>query len=121
MKLQECYALFGGDFKEVLGRLASERLIEKFLLRFLSDHSYEDLCAAMAESDADTAFRMAHTLKGVCQNLGFTPLGDASAKLCDALRGGTIPTEAAELLSIVTEKYVKTAEAIRAYQAEKEV
>ena len=41
MTLQECYAALGGDYDEVIGRLRSERMVQKFVLRFLDDKSYE--------------------------------------------------------------------------------
>jgi len=67
MTLQECYAAIGGDYEEVLGRLRSERLIQKFVLKFLNDPSYSLLVETMAARQYDEAFRAAHTIKGVCQ------------------------------------------------------
>ena len=32
MTLQECYAALGGNYDDVLGRLHSERLVQKFVL-----------------------------------------------------------------------------------------
>lgn len=121
MKLQECYTLMGENLQEVLSRLPSEKLVEKFLLKFLADKSYAELCSSLDEKDAETAFRMAHTLKGVCQNLGLKQLGAVSSDLCEALRGGTIPAEAEGLLSAVQQQYEKTVSAIKTYEAEKEV
>ena len=41
MTLKECYAAMGGDYDEVIGRLRSERLVQKFVLKFLDDGSYD--------------------------------------------------------------------------------
>jgi len=115
MTLQECYAAMGGDFEEVKSRLRSERLVEKFALKFLADPSYDTLTATMASQDYEEAFRAAHTIKGVCQNLSFTMLGRSSSALSEALRGGYTP-EADALAEQVKAEYQQTAQAIRAFQ-----
>ena len=91
MTLQECYAALGGDYDEVIGRLRSERMVQKFVLRFLDDKSYELLCGAMESGNYEEAFRAAHTIKGVCQNLAFTRLFESSNQLSEALRNGFTP------------------------------
>lgn len=116
MTLQECYAVLGGSCDEVLGRLRSESLVQKFVIKFLSDPSYELLCASMEAENYGEAFRAAHTLKGVCQNLAFTDLYASSAQLCEALRDGFHP-EAPALKVQVDADYRQTADAIRVYQA----
>lgn len=117
MTLQECYAAFGGGYEEVLGRLRSERLIQKFALKFLDDGSFRQLCEAVAAQDRENAFRAAHTLKGVCQNLGFDRLGGSSSRITDALRDAW-PPDADALLEEVRADYEETAGALRAYRAE---
>ena len=69
MTLQECYAAMGGNYEDVIGRLRSERLVQKFVLKFLDDGSYSLLCQSLEEKNYEEAFRAAHTIKGVCQNL----------------------------------------------------
>ena len=91
MTLQECYAAMGGDYDDVAGRLRSDRLIQKFVLKFAEDGSYQLLVDSMAAKNYDDAFRAAHTIKGVCQNLGFTRLLDSSSRLSEALRHGYTP------------------------------
>lgn len=86
MTVQECYTLLQGDYEDVLARMRSDRLVQKFLLKFPDDPSYGALCAAMEAHDREEAFRAAHTIKGVCQNLSFTRLYGSAAALCDALR-----------------------------------
>ena len=115
MTLQECYGAMGANYDEVLGRLRSERLIQKFVLKFLEDPSYQLLCQSMADGDLDTAFRASHTIKGVCQNLGFTRLGQSSHELTEALRAGDAAS-AAGLLDQVKADYAQTMDAIRAFQ-----
>ena len=115
MTLRECYAALGGDYDDALGRLRSEKLVNKFVLRFLDDKSCELLCASMEEKNYEEAFRAAHTIKGICSNLSFTVLGQSSSELSEALRYGYTP-EADALAERVKEDYRQTAAAIRAYR-----
>ena len=67
MSLEECYDALGGNYKAVLGRLSSERIVKKFVLKFLNDQSYVLLEQSMQDKNYEEAFRAAHTIKGVCQ------------------------------------------------------
>ncbi len=115
MTLQECYAEIGGDYEDVTARLRSERLVQKFLLRFLEDTSYELFCTSMKEKNYDEAFRAVHTIKGICQNLSFTRLLKSSSEMSDALRNGWTP-EADELTGSLTEDYMQTVDGIRKFK-----
>lgn len=116
MTLAECYKALGGDYDEVISRLRSERLVQKFVLKFTDDQSYNTLVKAVAEKDRETAFRAAHTIKGMCQNLSFTGLGESADKLTEALRNEW-SDEAPELLEKVTEDYKRAVEAIETLRA----
>lgn len=115
MTLQECYAALEGDYAGVTGRLPTERMVQKFVLKFLNDSSYDLLTRSMEAQDYAEAFRAAHTIKGVCQNLDFTKLYRSSSQLSEALRNGFSP-EAPALAEQVGRDYRQTVEAIRAYQ-----
>ena len=117
MTLQECYAAMGADYNGVLGRLRSERLVQKFVLKFLADGSYDLLCRSMQEGNHDEAFRAAHTIKGMCQNLSFTTLGHSSGELTEALRNDGTIASAAALFAQVQADYERTSSAIRDFQA----
>ena len=112
MNIKECYDSIGADFEDVLGRLGSEKLIERFALKFLEDDSYSNLKGALAEKNAENAFRAAHTLKGVCLNLGFTELYKVSAELTEVLRGRET-AGSDELYAQVKEQYTTLTDAIR--------
>ena len=71
MTLKDCYMQMGADYEETVQRLRSESLIQRIILKFPQDPSYQELCQALADGNIEVAFRAAHTLKGVCQNLGF--------------------------------------------------
>ena len=112
MTIRECYEELGSDFDKVLSRLVSEALVKKFALKFLDDPSFGQLETALADKDAETAFRAAHTLKGVCLNLGFDELFEVSAELTEKLRERkTAGSE--ELFQKVSQKYQKTVTAIQ--------
>ena len=119
MTLKECYEAMGADYDGVMGRLRSERMVQKFALKFLDDPSYDLLTRSMAAEDYPEAFRAAHTIKGVCQNLGFTTLQDSSSRLTEALRNGVTP-EAPALARQVAADYEKTAAALQELRASME-
>ena len=116
MNLKECYTAMGGNYEEVIGRLRSERLVQKFVLKFLDDGSYDLLCTSVASENWQDAFRAAHTIKGVCQNLSMTRLQESSSALAEALRGGVWHEGDMALVERVKADYQETAAAIRAFQ-----
>ena len=89
MTMQECYKAIGGKYEAVLGRLHSEALIQRFILKFLEDQSYLQLKQTLENKNYEDAFRSAHTLKGVCQNLSFDRLYEVSNELTELLRDRT--------------------------------
>lgn len=116
MTLEGCYAAMGGDYADAIGRLRSERMIQKFVLKFPKDESFDLLCRSWESKNYQEAFRAAHTIKGICQNLSITRLGDSAARLTDALRGGWTPPADA-LVEEVRRDYRDTVDAIRGYEA----
>lgn len=116
MTLKECYQAMDAGYDEVMGRLRSERMVQKFVLKFLDDGSYGLLLDSMAAQDYSEAFRAAHSIKGVCQNLAFSKLMESSSALTEALRNGLSP-EAPALLERVKTDYDATVSAIRSFQA----
>lgn len=115
MTIQECYTALEGDYQEVLSRLYSDALVQKFVVKFLSDQSYQLLESSLNEKKYEEAFRAAHTLKGVTQNLSFTKLYKSSCDITEALRVKNYDL-AVQLLPKVTADYTQTAAAIHSYQ-----
>lgn len=117
MTIQECYESFGGDFDDVRQRIPKDELIQRFALKFLDDKSYENLQAGLKNDDMDQAFRAAHHLKGVSQNLSFKKLGISSSELMEVLRHWeTEPVDKAhceELMKQVSSDYEAVTGAIR--------
>ena len=117
MTVKECYEKVGSDYDGVLKRLGSEALVKRFAVKFLNDPSFQDLTDGLAAKDGEKAFRAAHTLKGVCLNLGFTSLYKVSAELTEVLRGRE--TEGSdELYAQVKEQYTILTEAIQELAAQ---
>lgn len=122
MTIQECYEKLGGSYDEVVQRLFSPKLVRKFIEKFLSDKSYEELRGALQDGRHEDAFRAAHTLKGVCQNLGLTRLAGSSSALTEALRPGQAQSveDCGALFGAVERDYGETVDAIRAFLAAEE-
>ena len=119
MSLKTCYDALGGNYEQALERLRSERLVQKYVLRFLDEKSYETLTQAIAAKNGEEAFRAAHTIKGVCLNMSFDRLLASAEALTEALRHGWTD-DAVALAERLGEDYALTANAIRAFKAELE-
>lgn len=87
MTLAAFYEQIGGDYQKTVDRLYNEAMVRKFVLKYRQDGTFEELRAAHAAGDWETAFRAAHTLKGIALNLGFTLLFASAMALTEALRG----------------------------------
>ena len=83
MTVRECYEKIGSDFDKVLERMGSEALVKRFAIKFLEDKSFEELTESLKEKDGEDAFRAAHTLKGICANLGLDRLYEADSELTE--------------------------------------
>ena len=113
MTVQECYESIGADFEGVLGRMGSEAMVKRFALKFLDEPSYRSLVKAVEEQNAEGAFRAAHTLKGICLNLGFDNLYKPSEELTELLRGREIVPGSQEKFAEVEAQYNRTVTAIQ--------
>lgn len=108
MTLEVFYNTIGSDYNAVLTRMCnSEKILEKFVRKFLNDKTAGELFAAFESADYETAFRMAHTLKGLCANLGLDKLLKSSSELTEALRD-TVADNAPELMAQVRADYDMT-------------
>ena len=112
MNLEELYKSLHGDYAEVKARLMTDRLVEKFVLKFPSDSSMQQLRGAIASEDYEVAFRAVHTLKGVAANLSFTELWKAASALTEQLRrcDGTVDEK---LLKDLEDAYKLVIDSIR--------
>ncbi len=91
MNIEDFYVEVGSDAKEVLTRLGgSELLVRKLLGKFEDDKSFKELTEALETGAVQTAFRMAHTLKGVSANLGLGRLFTKASDMTELLRAENI-------------------------------
>lgn len=89
MDLKYFYESMGVDYNRVLNRLRREALIEKYLHLLLKDENFDILKKAIRENDYETAFRAAHSIKGVSLNLDLIPLAEVASQLVECFRGKT--------------------------------
>ena len=121
MTVQELYESLGASYTEAKSRLMSDKLISKFVVKYLADPSYNELMAAWDAQNEAEIFRMAHTLKGVAANLALTKLFEAASELTECYRPGQesmrIGKDIPALVQAVTDRYEETVAAIRAFEA----
>ena len=90
MTIKQCYQAMGADFEEISQRIPSEAMIRKFAVKFPEDKSFAELTKALEQGDVETAFRAAHTIKGLCLTLGFSHLTAPASELTELLRAGRL-------------------------------
>ena len=113
MTVKECYEKMGANYENVLSRLGgSEALVKRLVLKFLDDVSYQKLEEQFLNKNVEEAFRAAHTLKGVCLNLGFDNLFTVCSDLTEKLRAKELDG-ADELFAKVKEQYEITVAAVK--------
>ena len=121
MTVEELYTQIGGDYADALGRLRMDKLISRFVVKFLDDTSCTDLIAAWKAGDEHDAFEAAHRAKGVCANLSLKRLAELTDQICEALRPGNDELRAATdvdaLVSELEDCHATTVEAIRTFAA----
>lgn len=95
----------GVDVQGALDRiLNNETFYDKFLKKFLADTNYENLKQALADGDHKNGLDYAHTLKGVCGNLGMDELFALLKQMVDDYRANDY-SRLNDLFDEVTEKY----------------
>ena len=112
MNTQTFYEKIGGNYADTMSRLMTEERILRFVRKFPADGSFNALKDALAKSSQEEAFRAAHTLKGVAQNLGFTALYERASAVTEVLRGGSLDVTA--LMPDLESVYTLTVESIAA-------
>ena len=113
MTLQEFYARIGGSYADTVRRLCSESFVLRFVKKYPANPSFDELCEAVGRSDWESAFRAAHTLKGVSQNLGFDNLYEPAVVVTEALRGADTVDGAREGMHALQQQYAATMSALR--------
>ncbi len=115
MNVRECYDAIKGDYDDVKTRLLSDARIRRFALMFLRDSSMDELRAALSKTDYEKAFQAAHTLKGVCLNLGLKGLYEPTAKITELLRNSRYE-EAEQMMEDLETEYKSHCEHLSALE-----
>ena len=122
MTVQELYDGIGASYDSAKRILQMDKLIGKFVLKFLDDKSCEKLMTAWAAKDAAGVFDGAHALKGVCANLGLNSLSEQASAIAEEFRPGNARAmdDAAvdERLAALKANYESTIAGIQAFAAE---
>lgn len=106
MGLNDFYQEVGGSFQEVVGRFGGmEAMVKKFLGRFRDDASYQKLEQAVAQMDAKEIDNAAHTLKGVCSNLGISRLQKYAEEMMLHVREGKPLDEVPKMMEQIRAEY----------------
>lgn len=112
-KVLETLKQAGVDVDGALERfMGNTGLLKKFLLKFLDDKDYGILVKAIEDGDTDTAFKAAHTLKGVCGNLSLMGMFRLIGEQTELLRAGNL-SDAAAMMPEVTAEYNKMVDVIK--------
>lgn len=110
MNAEAFYSTVNGDYQGVLGRFMTEERILRFVRKFPMDGSFAALKDALSRASVEEAFRAAHTLKGVAQNLGLTALGESASAVTEILRAGSL--DVAALMPDLEKLYSLTVDSI---------
>ena len=109
MTIKECYEAMGDNYDNVLKR---------FALKFLNEKSYQNIKEYYAKQDIDEVFMAAHTLKGVCLNLGFDSVFEPSSQITEILRAGSFDG-CEKYMPELDEKYNKLIGVLEEFQKSK--
>lgn len=104
----------GINVKVALDRfMGNEKMLDKYLNRFLTEKSYAALEAAVAADDQKAAEAAAHTLKSVCGTLGCEAMQQMVVAQEAAMRGGDWSVAIA-MMPQVAEAYKKVCDGLKA-------
>ena len=88
MTVEELYQSVEGSYASAKKVLMNDKLITRFLGKFLNDSSFANLSAAFDAWDLEGIFQASHAMKGVCANLGLTRMAQLAGEITEDLRPG---------------------------------
>lgn len=119
MTLQELYQNIGADYEQAMRVLRMDKLLDKHIRKLVQNGVIDRVLEAGKSMEPNELFEAAHAMKGVCANLGLTPLADAASELADEFRPGRerrfTDAQVKEKLDQIAQRYQKTAEEIQKY------
>ena len=94
------------DYRRGLSLAGNDtQLYHTFLAAFTRDATCAAMLCALDAGNVQNAFLYAHSLKGLCAQLGLSALGEASSAICELLRGGNesnLPAARARVQEVVS-------------------
>lgn len=122
MTVQELYERIGGNLQSALRILQMDKMVARFIVRYLDEPSCGKLLEAYEKKDEKGVFEAAHAMKGVCANLGLDSLSAAAGEICEQFRPGSARTlsdsELDEKITQLKSLHERTVEGVSAFQAE---
>ena len=102
--LEQFFNSVGSNANDIIARLGgSSALVMRFLAKFPADENFGNLRKGLDANDTKAAFLAAHTMKGLCANLGINSLFDKASSITEHLRGGDIDSAKTEFPALETE------------------
>ena len=119
MTVKELYESIGGSYDSALRIMQMDRMVDRFIRKFLNEESFGKLTVAYEAGDGTGIFESSHALKGVSANLGLDNLSGIAGEIADEFRPGrerrmddaALAAKLEELKAL----YVRTQEGIRKY------
>lgn len=113
--MKEKLMTVGVDYDEVLKRfMGKEDFYLRMLRKFLDDKNFAGLKQTVEEKNWKEAFTYAHTVKGLCGNLGLGGIMDYAGPLTEELRSEPYDEEVImNYMHHVVKVYDKTVEVIQ--------
>ena len=122
MTIQELYEKIGGSYESAKKILPSDRMIGKFVQKFLTEGSCEKLLAAHEAGDETGMFEASHAMKGVCANLGLNELSRRASEISEEYRPTNqktmSPDEVNQRFAELKELYERTIAGIKEFAAQ---
>ena len=122
MTVQELYEKIGGSYESVKKILPTDKMIGKFVQRFLTEQSCGKLFAAHEAGDETGMFEASHALKGVCANLGLDELSRRASEISEEYRPTKqktmSPDEVNQRMAELKELYERTIAGIQEFAAQ---
>ncbi len=112
MTLTEFYDVVGGNYKDVVERLVTEERVIRYLRRFAEDDGVEMLLRCYKDENIERIFREAHTLKGMCLNLGLSRLQKSTSDLCEEYRNGAPTKDTKAMIEKIKADYKEVVDAV---------
>ena len=112
--MKEQLQTVGVNYDEVLKRfMGKEDFYLRMLKKFLDDKNYDGLRQAVEEKRWTDAFTYAHTVKGLCGNLGLDGILEYAVPLTDEVRSEPYDeAKSVGYMEQVTQMYEKTKDVI---------